>query len=57
MFYKEALNVLELVYNANEINDLKEKRNIQIQVLSKLNMLDFIQKELIRKNILVKNSV
>ena len=41
MFYKEALNVLELVYNANEINDLKEKKNVQIQILSKLNMLDF----------------
>ena len=41
MFYKEALNVLELVYNANEVNDFNTKKNIQIQILSKLNMLDF----------------
>lgn len=41
MIYKDALKVLELVYVANDIEDLKDKRNIQVEILGKLNMLDF----------------
>ena len=39
--YKESLKLLELVYIANELDDLKLKRNIQVELLSKINMLDF----------------
>lgn len=39
--YSDALSVLELTYNANEVKDLNEKRKIQIKIIVKLNMLDF----------------
>lgn len=41
MIYKDALKILELVYVANEIDDLEEKKRVQIQILAKINMLDF----------------
>ena len=41
LFYSEALSLLELVYTANEVSNINDKKDIQIQVLSKLNMLDF----------------
>lgn len=41
MIYKDALKILELVYIANEIDDLNEKKKIQIEILGKINMLDF----------------
>ncbi len=41
MIYKDALRVLELVYIANEVDDLKRKKDFQIEIISKLNMLDF----------------
>ncbi len=41
MIYKDALKVLELVYVANEIDDKEKKKDFQIEILSKLNMLDF----------------
>ena len=41
MIYKDALKVLELVYTANDIDDIKEKRRLQIEILGKINMLDF----------------
>lgn len=41
MIYKDALKVLELVYMANDVDDNVMKKNIQIEILSKINMLDF----------------
>jgi len=41
MIYKDALRVLELVYTANEIDDIVMKKTIQVEILSKINMLDF----------------
>ncbi len=41
MIYKDALKILELVYTANEIDDREKKKDLQIEILSKLNMLDF----------------
>lgn len=41
MIYKDALKVLELVYVANEIDNREEKKNVQIEILGKINMLDF----------------
>lgn len=41
MVYKDALKILELVYIANEIDDLDRKKQIQIKILGKINMLDF----------------
>ena len=41
MIYRDALKILELIYTANEIDDLNEKKSIQIEILSKINMLDF----------------
>lgn len=41
MIYKDALRVLELVYTANEIDDIVKKKTIQVEILSKINMLDF----------------
>ena len=41
MVYKDALKVLELVYVANEIDDIVEKKKIQVEILAKINMLDF----------------
>ena len=41
MIYKDALTVLELIYVANEIVDMEKKKDIQIKILSKINMLDF----------------
>lgn len=41
MIYKDALKVLELVFIANEIEDIKEKNHLQIEILAKINMLDF----------------
>ena len=41
LFYSEALSLLELVYIANEVDDLKRKKDFQIEIISKLNMLDF----------------
>ena len=41
MIYKDALEILELVYIANDMDDLDKKRECQIKILAKLNMLDF----------------
>ncbi len=41
MVYKDALKILELIYVANEVEDIVEKRKIQVKILSKINMLDF----------------
>ena len=41
MIYKDSLKILELVYIANEIDELNEKKRIQIEILGKINMLDF----------------
>lgn len=41
LIYKDSLKVLELVYIANNLDDLEKKKNIQIKILSKINMLDF----------------
>ena len=40
LIYKESLNILELIYNSNYI-DVDNRKNIQIMILSKINMLDF----------------
>ncbi len=49
MIYKDALNVLELVYLANEIKDIKEKIRIQKNIIVKLNMLDFYMERAYKK--------
>lgn len=49
MIYKDALTILELVYTANEIDDLEEKKKVQIEILSKLNMLDFYMERAYKK--------
>ncbi len=41
MVYKDALKILELVYVANEVDDTDKKRQIQVEILGKINMLDF----------------
>lgn len=41
MIYKDALNVLEMVYIANTLDDMKERKNMQIKILAKISMLDF----------------
>ncbi len=41
MIYKDALEVLELVYIANTLDDLKERKQLQIRILAKISMLDF----------------
>ncbi len=41
MIYKDALKILELVYVANDTSELEEKRKIQVEILGKINMLDF----------------
>ncbi len=41
MIYKDALKILELVYIANDTSELDEKRKIQVEILGKINMLDF----------------
>lgn len=41
MIYKDALKVLELVYIANDTSDLSKRKDIQIMILAKINMLDF----------------
>ncbi len=41
MVYKDALRALELVYRANDTEDIKLKRDIQVEILAKINMLDF----------------
>lgn len=41
MIYKDALNLLELLYIANDTSNLETKKEIQIQILAKINMLDF----------------
>lgn len=37
----DSLEVLELVYKANYTKDIERKREIQIDILSKISMLDF----------------
>ena len=41
MIYKDALVTLEMVYIANSLDDSSERKRMQIQILSKINMLDF----------------
>lgn len=41
LIYKDSLKVLELVYIANNLDDLEKKKDIQIKIMSKINMLDF----------------
>ncbi len=41
LVYKEALNILELVYKANSINEFDKRKEIQIDIVAKLSMLDF----------------
>ena len=49
MIYNDALKILELVYTANEVKDLNERRKLQISILVKLNMLDFYMERAYKK--------
>lgn len=41
LLYKDSLKVLELVYVANHVDNLDKKKDIQIEIVAKINMLDF----------------
>ena len=41
MVYKDALRCLELIYIANNYEEGEKRRDIQIQIVAKINMLDF----------------
>lgn len=41
MIYRDALELLELIHNANYTSDIEKKKEFQIRAISKINMMDF----------------
>ena len=39
--FEDSLDILELIYLANYHKDISERRKVQMQILSKISMLDF----------------
>lgn len=41
LLYKECMLILELIYYANCVDDLVKKKELQYQVIAKINLVDF----------------